>query len=72
MRYRWANCIKGFQMKLKVHINGQIHWLEPTQKWQNLSPGELIHSVEVDPDFYVAGFLISDVKAEGQSFEDKK
>ena len=72
MRYRWANCVKDFQMKLKVYINGQAHWLVPTQKWQNLSPEEPIQSVEVDPEFYVAGFLISDAKAEDQSFEDKK
>ena len=56
LQYRWGNCIKGFNMKLKVKINGQVQWLEPTQKWQNLSHEELIHSVEVDPDFYVAGF----------------
>jgi len=56
LQYRWANCVKGFQMKLKVKINGEIHWLEPTQKWKNLSHEELIQSVEVDPDFYVAGF----------------
>ena len=56
LQYRWANCVKGFQMKLKVHINGQVHWLEPTQRWKNLSLEEPIHSVEVDPDFYVADF----------------
>ena len=56
LQYRWANCVKGFQMKLKVKINGEIHWLEPTQKWKNLSHEELIQSVEVDPDFYVASF----------------
>ena len=72
IRYRWGNCIKGFQMKIKVYINGQVHWLEPTQKWQNLSPEEPIRSVEVDPDFYVAGFLVSEAEADDQSFEDKR
>jgi aminopeptidase N len=72
MRYRWGNCVKGFNMKLKVNINGQVHWLEPTQKWQNLSQPELIRSVEVDPDFYVAGFLVSNKEADGQSFEEKR
>jgi len=72
MRYRWSNCVKGFQMKLKVYINGQVHWLEPTQKWQNLSQEEPIRSVKVDPDFYVAGFLCSEAEADGQSFEEKK
>ena len=56
LQYRWANCVKGFQMKLKVKINEQVHWLTPSQKWQHLSHEELIQSVEVDPDFYVAGF----------------
>jgi aminopeptidase N len=72
VRYRWGNCIKGFQMKIKVYINGQVHWLEPTQKWQNLSPKEPIRSVEVDRDFYVAGFLVSEAEAEGQSFEENR
>jgi aminopeptidase N len=67
MRYRWGNCVKEFQMKLKVKINGKNHWLEPTQKWQNLSQTEPIRSVEVDPDFYVASFLVSEIDADGQS-----
>jgi hypothetical protein len=69
MRYRWGNCVKGFQMKIKVYINGQVQWLEPTQKWQNLSQTEPIRKVEVDRDFYVANFLVSEAEAEGQSFE---
>ena len=68
MRYRWANCIKGFQMKLMVHINGQITWLEPTQKWQNYLSEEPIKLVKVNPDFYVASFQNSETNAEGQSF----
>ena len=68
MRYRWSNCIDGFNMKLKVYINGQMHWLEPTKKWQNLSYEEPILSVKVDRDFYVANFLFSEAEAESQSF----
>jgi aminopeptidase N len=56
LQYRWTNCFKGFNMKVKVKINEQVQWLEPTQKWQHLSHEELIQSVEVDRDFYVAGF----------------
>jgi len=66
LQYRWANCVKGFQMKLKVHINGQVHWLEPTPKWQNLSHEELIQSVEVDRDFYVASFLCTEIEDDKQ------
>jgi aminopeptidase N len=62
MRYRWSNCVDGFQMKLKVYINGQTHWIQPQQKWQDLGLEEPIRTVSVDPDFYVAAFPTSIIK----------
>ncbi|MDB4584471.1 M1 family metallopeptidase [Draconibacterium sp.] len=62
MRYRWTNCVPAFKMKLKVFINGQMHWLEPTQRWERLELDDPISSVEVDKDFYVANFKIADLK----------
>ncbi len=61
MRYRWGNCIKGFKMKVKVIVNGQEHWLQPIQKWMDMSLEEPIHTVNVAPDFYVASFLIAEI-----------
>lgn len=61
MRYRWANCVKGFNMKLRVKINGQIHWLEPNQRWQILKKDGPINQVEVDEDFYVATFKLTEI-----------
>lgn len=61
MRYRWANCVKGFNMKLKVHINGQMHWLKPIQRWQNMSMENPIQKVNVDQDFYVASFQLTEI-----------
>jgi aminopeptidase N len=61
MRYRWGNCVKGFNMKLKVHINGQIHWIEPLQNWQTMSLDEPILNVDIDQDFYVAVFSLSEM-----------
>jgi aminopeptidase N len=68
MRYRWGNCIKGFNMKIKVLLNDQEHWLEPTAKWQNLNIDEAIKTVSVDKDFYVASFPVFETEAEGQHF----
>jgi len=62
MRYRWANCIKGFNMIVKVFIDGQEHSLQPTQRWTDLSLEEPIRIVKVDPDFYVASFLVTEIK----------
>ena len=63
MRYRWGQCVDGFHMKLKLTINGQPQWIEPKQKWQTLSPGEPIRIVEVDPNFYVAVFPITEIES---------
>lgn len=61
MRYRWANCVKGFNMKLKVHINGQMQWVKPIQRWQNMSMENPIQKVNVDQDFYVASFQLTEI-----------
>jgi aminopeptidase N len=60
MRYRWGNCVKDFQMKLKVYINGEMHWISPVQRWQNLSMEEPIQTVDIDRDFYIASFPLSE------------
>ncbi len=54
LRYRWINCVRGFDMPVKVAINGQIKWLSPRQRWARLDLDEDVVSVEVDRDFYVA------------------
>jgi len=59
MRYRWGSCVRGFRMKLKVHLNGEMHWIQPRQRWQSLSLDEAINTVEIDKDFYVATFPLT-------------
>ncbi len=61
MQYRWTNCVKGFNIKIKVYINDQMHWLSPTQKWQKLKLEKPIRLVEVDQDFYVATFKLTEI-----------
>lgn len=59
MRYRWGNCVEGFAMKLKLSINGQVHWIDPLQRWQELPLNGPDPKIEVDPDFYVAVFPLA-------------
>jgi aminopeptidase N len=44
--YRWSNCVKGFNMPIKVFIGGAPEqWITPTDEWQTLkaaSGGKLI------------------------------
>ena len=55
LMYRWGNCIRGFDMPLKVMLNGKEIWLKPKTRWSTLNdlePGILV----IDKDFYVSGF----------------
>jgi aminopeptidase N len=53
LEYRYSNCIKGFNMPLKINFKGQ-RWIKPTEKWQtiNLKP-EGDNNFSVDPNFYI-------------------
>ncbi len=62
IRYRWTNCVRGFKLKLKVYINDEMKWIEPTQRWRNLDMEKPFESFRIDPDFYVAEFCISEIK----------
>ncbi len=58
LAYRWGNSVRGFDMPVKVILNGNKTWLKPKTRWsflENIKPG----SLEIDKDFYVAGFNIT-------------
>ncbi len=58
LAYRWGNAVRGFDMPVKVILNGNKTWLKPKTGWsflENIKPG----SLEIDKDFYVAGFNIT-------------
>jgi aminopeptidase N len=53
IQYRWANCISGYNIPVKVMINSTTEqWLEPGTSWKNLIASMLITGVEIHPDFY--------------------
>ena len=62
LTYRWANCVKGFTMKVKVYINEEVHWLNPNNDWQSVKLEKPIHKVSVDQNFYVACFQLTEIK----------
>jgi aminopeptidase N len=36
LSYRWTNCVKGFNMPLKISTTEGTRWLKPLDKWQTL------------------------------------
>ena len=52
LSYRWANCIDGFNMPVRLAKSGD--WLKPTADWQNIAmTTELQNDFQVDKNFYI-------------------
>lgn len=48
--YRWTNCIKGFDMPVKLSTG---EWITPTTEWKKLKEGTTKQNLKVDPNFYI-------------------
>ena len=53
LSYRWANCIAGFEMP--VRLEGTAEWLKPTAEWKStaITTGMKKKGLVVDKNFYV-------------------
>jgi aminopeptidase N len=56
LSYHWTNCIRGFDMPVKVLINGKDVLLNPTRqtKSEKIEPG--VNTLTVDSNYYVYNF----------------
>lgn len=59
--YKWENTVDGFDMPIRIFINGEPEWLEPNSKSFNALPN-LPENAEilVDPNFYVGDFNLTE------------
>ncbi|MBF8963842.1 M1 family metallopeptidase [Pontibacter sp. FD36] len=53
LTYRWANAVEGFDMPVKVYLNGEETWLEPTTDWKEIKKVKAGTKLTIDPNFYV-------------------
>lgn len=53
LRYRFANCIKGFNLDVKVKIGDAEQWLHPTDQWQVTPVDNAAATLTVDRNFYL-------------------
>lgn len=56
LSYRWANSIVGFDMPLKIKLNGEEKWIYPKTSWQTDSTKMDRAELVVDRNFYVPLF----------------
>ncbi|MDN3673410.1 M1 family metallopeptidase [Flavobacterium branchiarum] len=59
LTYRWANAVAGFDMPIKVTLNGVETWLKPKTEWTNLKVNSKITDLKIDLNFYVAELNIT-------------
>jgi aminopeptidase N len=51
MQYRWSNCVKDFNMRVLVNVDGTKSWISPLPRWQSMeNPGK---ELSVDDDFFI-------------------
>ena len=58
--YRWTNCVPGFNMPVKITLNGTEKLLNPTTEWNSLESKTETPKLEIDKNFYVASFNITE------------
>jgi len=53
--YRWTNCVKGFNMPVRIIGEGKTQWLYPTPDWTTgkLAP-EYSKGILADPNMYIS------------------
>ena len=54
LNFRWNNCVRGFNMPVRIKISGTEKYLTPTQAFNSIDLDADTVSVVVDPNIYVA------------------
>ena len=53
LQFRWNNCVKGFNMPLKIYFGKTEEWITPTENWQVMSFNNASGEFKIDRNFYV-------------------
>ncbi len=54
LNFRWNNCVQGFNMPLRIYVNGEPVNISPTRGFKTIQLGHSNALITVDPDYYVA------------------
>lgn len=54
--YHWINAVPGFNMPLKVKLDGKEQWIKPSTNWTYEYTKDTKKELIIDANFYVAGF----------------
>ena len=51
--YRWTNTVENFSIPIKVTINTDEYWIEPSENWKKLYVDKEVNLFSVDENFYI-------------------
>ena len=60
LSFHWTNCVNDFNMPLKINMDGKEKWLKPNTEWTSETNDSKIKKIQIDKNFYVAGFDITE------------
>lgn len=58
--YRWTNSVQGFNMPLKITLNGKDELLQPENQWKTIPITNNELKLVVDPNFYVESLNVTE------------
>ncbi|MEH6747173.1 MAG: M1 family metallopeptidase [Maribacter arcticus] len=53
LMYRYSNTVEGFSLPLRILIEDNPVWLEPTTTWQTQKIKGNLKTITIDPNFYI-------------------
>ena len=59
LSYRWENVVVGFEMPVKIYVDGKELNLKPTERWQQVEVSQKNAKIRVDENYYVGTLNIS-------------
>jgi len=59
LRFRFANCVKGFGMPVKVKLGNEEKWIRANEEWTIISGNSNVSNLTVDKNFYITAKKVS-------------
>lgn len=57
-KYRWSNCVRGFNMQVAVSFGEEENIIYPTTSWKFDTLKDPVSNVSINPDYYAASLKL--------------
>ena len=53
LAYRYSNTVNGFNMPIRLFLDGEMRWIRPNGRWQHLSLNKRPKEIKIDENFFI-------------------